>query len=368
MAKRTRYDLGAPGTQELRDSIVHGAYTTEGTMVAFPLCFPSMTIPIAADESRVTALALARDGVIYGGTSGRCAHVFFAMFHGATGLVFDMGRVEGADHCAAVCCGAESVVACMNGAEEGRVVRRGLQGMPFDLLQEWRFSRPPLDELGPAVPGERIVHAVDDGSGDGALLVTERHLVALAIGAGEFRVLGEVPGIGRIARARDGVVVGIDTDGALWRCRPGDGQIERNAVPLPEGDWHTAPIQWARDPVDSTVYTADAAGRLFAYRDDTDFTSCLGRTPHAPVGPMAVAFDGRLFGACGDGIAKTFSYDPATREVRTLGVAVSVLERRRYGYAFGDAITGRDGQIIFGEDDDLGHLWMYFPRILQRRA
>jgi hypothetical protein len=24
---------------------------------------------------------------------------------------------------------------------------------------------------------------------------------------------------------------------------------------------------------------------------------------------------------------------------------------------------GRDGQIIFGEDDDLGHLWLYFPRI-----
>ena len=46
-----------------------------------------------------------------------------------------------------------------------------------------------------------------------------------------------------------------------------------------------------------------------------------------------------------------------------LGVAVSVLERRRYGYVFGDAVTGRDGQIIFGEDDDLGHLWLYFPSI-----
>ena len=45
-----------------------------------------------------------------------------------------------------------------------------------------------------------------------------------------------------------------------------------------------------------------------------------------------------------------------------LGVAVSVLERRRYGYVFGDAVTGRDGQIFFGEDDDLGHLWLYFPR------
>ena len=30
---------------------------------------------------------------------------------------------------------------------------------------------------------------------------------------------------------------------------------------------------------------------------------------------------------------------------------------------FGDAVTGRDGQIFFGEDDDLGHLWIYFPSI-----
>ena len=32
-------------------------------------------------------------------------------------------------------------------------------------------------------------------------------------------------------------------------------------------------------------------------------------------------------------------------------------------YIFGDAVTGRDGQMILGEDYDLGHLWLYFPRI-----
>ncbi len=42
---------------------------------------------------------------------------------------------------------------------------------------------------------------------------------------------------------------------------------------------------------------------------------------------------------------------------------VPVFERRRYGYIFGDAVAGRDGEIIFGEDDDLAHLWRYFPGI-----
>jgi hypothetical protein len=81
------------------------------------------------------------------------------------------------------------------------------------------------------------------------------------------------------------------------------------------------------------------------------------------VGPLAVTFDGRVFGFCGEGIAKLFCYDPNRKEITDLGAAVSVLERRRYGYAFGDAVTGRDGEIIFGEDDDFGHLWLYFPRI-----
>ena len=62
-----------------------------------------------------------------------------------------------------------------------------------------------------------------------------------------------------------------------------------------------------------------------------------------------------------------FCYNPSTRDLSGIGVAASVIERRRNGYAFGDAVTGRDGQIIFGEDDDLGHLWLYFPKIQRRR-
>jgi hypothetical protein len=46
-----------------------------------------------------------------------------------------------------------------------------------------------------------------------------------------------------------------------------------------------------------------------------------------------------------------------------LGVAASVIERRRYGYEFSAAVVGRDGEIVFGEDDFGGHVWLYFPRI-----
>jgi hypothetical protein len=287
------------------------------------------------------------------------------MFHGATGCVLDMGAVEGATETVAVCCGQRKVVGFVNGPAGGRAVTRPLQGLPFDLLQEWGFSRVPYEDLGEIVPGERVVHAVADVARAQAAGVTEAHLFTVALDTGETAVVGEAPGLGRIALSPDGGVVGLDEGGTLWRFDPAAGRLERRAVALPEGRWD-ASTRWAADRAAGRLYMADAGGRLLALKGDGGPADCLGRTRHAPVGAMAVTLDGRLFGWCGEGIARMFCHDPAAGEVRDVGCGVSVLERRRYGYQFADATVGRDGQLYFGEDDDLGHLWVYFPRILPR--
>ena len=84
MTKRKRYNMHAAGTRERIDRIVHGAFVTEGTMVAFPPCFPGVTLPVAADECHITALDVAADGIVYAGTSGRAAHLLVGMFQAAT--------------------------------------------------------------------------------------------------------------------------------------------------------------------------------------------------------------------------------------------------------------------------------------------
>ena len=50
------YDMESPEAKRLIDEIVHGTFVKQGTMVAFPTCFPGTTAPIPADESRITAL------------------------------------------------------------------------------------------------------------------------------------------------------------------------------------------------------------------------------------------------------------------------------------------------------------------------
>jgi outer membrane protein assembly factor BamB len=368
MTKRKRIDLGSEEARRLAKEIWDRTFLSEGTMVAFPLCFPGASAPIPPDESHITALDVASDGTIYGGTSGRRVHLFAGAFHQATGAVFDLGGVEDATGCPAICCGTEHIVACVNGQSEGRLLRCPLQPLPRDLIQEWGFSRPRIEDLGPAVAGEKIVHAVALRGKGVIFIATEGHLLAMEIASGEKKILGEIPGFGCLAIGSQGSVFGLDEGESLWRYRPQDGSLERSSLPLPEGDWYRCPLRWARDPIDGILYTADGDGRLFAFAEEYGFTGPIGRTPLTPIGPMAVTFDGRLFGTCGDGIAQFFCYNPESGFVKSLGIAVSTIERRRYGYAFGDAVTGRYGQLFFGEDDDGGHIWIYFPSILPRAS
>jgi hypothetical protein len=295
------------------------------------------------------------------------------MFHGVTGMVLDMGAVEGANQATAICCGQRQFVAAVNGPDGGRLVTRELQPLPFDLIQEWHIGRTPYRVLGQVVPGERILHAVADAEGQQVIGVTEGHLFVLDIQASTdatasaVDVVGEVPGRARLALGPDNTVFGVDEGATLWAYDVGQGSLRRQAFALPDGNWTMPALMWARDAADGLLYTADADGVLYSFAPEQGFTR-RARTPIAPVGPMAVTLDGRLFGTMGEGMAKLFCYDPVANRVTGLGVAVSVFERRRYGYAFGDAAVGRDGEIILGEDDDLGHLWLYFPRIRGREA
>jgi hypothetical protein len=363
--KKKKYDMNSPEAKALMDELTHGTFMKEGTMVAFPTCFPGASIPIAPDESRITALDTTPEGIVYGGTSGFKTHIFVGMFHGVTGVVFDLKSVDGTTECRAVCCGRKRFLACVNGPKTGgRLLAADLQPLPYDLIQEWGFERPAFDDLGEASSGEPIVHAVSAGIGDKVVGITPRHLFVVDLGTSKHAVVGDVPGIGRIAVASRGNIVGQDGPRHLWSFDPKTRTLRRKAHGLPaDGSWGQTPLMWSKSKEGQGLYTADGNGRLYLFDEDKGFSGALGQTALYPVGPMAVTLDGRLFGFCGPELAKMFCYDPATKKVADLGVAVSVFERRRYGYIFADAVIGRDGEIYFGEDDNLGHVWIYFPKI-----
>lgn len=362
--QKRKFDYSSPQVQKQVEEIQHGSFMRQGTMLAFPLCFPGATIPIVPDESHITALDATPEGIIYGGTSGKRSHILVAMFHGSTGAVFDMKMVDNADHCPAVCCGKNKLAACVNGPNSGgRILTTALHPMASDLIQEWGFLRPDFADWGEPVPGEPIVHAVADASRESVVGITSRHLFSFDFETAKSKVLAEISCIGRLGLASNRNILGLDGTGHLWSYDARTQALHRQAIKLPGGAWGQMPLRWARDSHQGLLYTTDDSGTLFSFHADRGFSSPLGKTMFTPVGPMAVTFDGRVFGFCGDGIAKMFCYEPGRKQITDLGVAISVFERRRYGYVFGDAVAGRDGEIVFGEDDNLGHLWLYYPRI-----
>src|SRR3974377_678641 len=153
MQTKKRVDPNSPEMRALMREIWTDTFTKEGMMVAFPTCLPGETVPIVHDESRITALDIAPDGTIYGGTSGRQTHLFVAAFHGLSGIVFDVGAPAGATQCVAVCFGSSRFVAFTNGQRGGRAVATQRMTLYEDFIQEWGFSRPPLEDLGECVAG-----------------------------------------------------------------------------------------------------------------------------------------------------------------------------------------------------------------------
>lgn len=359
MQAKGRFDPNSPEIKAYEKELAH-QFVREGMMVAFPTCLPGMTTPIIHDECHITALDIDSDGHIYGGTSGRQAHLFAAAFHDLTGVVLDAGVVPDATSSVAVCCGKARTLAFVNGARGGRVIAIPKIDLAQDWIQEWGLEPPALQDLGECVTGEPVVHAICDPSRSTVIGITSGHLFTVDFESGKGLVTGEVSGSGHLGMSRSGVF-GKDEGARLWHFDVASGKIRRAAVDLPQGEWK-GPLRWARGTDPDQLLTADTAGNLFSFDGNKGF-HLLGKAHLAPVGPMAMTPDGRLFGFCGEEMANLFCCDTISGNVSNLGVAASVLEHRRYGYQFGDALTGPDGEIVFGEDDNDGHLWLYFPKI-----
>lgn len=225
------------------------------------------------------------------------------------------------------------------------------------------MHRDPIDDWGEPVPGQKLQHAVADAARETCVGLTANHLFCIDFESGNIEIVAEVNASGRLAVGPNGNIWGIESNGALFCLEPGSRKLTRNALNLPKGRWDAGDRCWGKDASDGKLYIADDDGVLFTFNGQAGFSDPLGKTPVAGVGAMAATFDGRLYGICGSGIGRMFRYHPQTQTIQDLGVAVSVINRRRYGYEFSQAVVGRDGQIFFGENDNLGHLWIYIPRI-----
>ncbi|MEW6753937.1 MAG: hypothetical protein AB1505_23595 [Candidatus Latescibacterota bacterium] len=356
-------------------------FTREGLMVALPLCFPGQSVPPPAGQTAIKGMALnPYTDTLYLGTEGEQAHLLAAMIHQDTGIVHDMGAVPEATSVDALCVLGEDVRFIASGPV-GSALYATAPCIGSFYIQEWGISRRPLERVGAVLEGQPVAHAIPSqdrlaflgvGGQSGEVFRTE-------IQGGRTTVLGQLDARGKYSRRlgmdRDGRIWGTYGNARLWTLDPARGEVERLPLTIPCAagrEQHTQVSAWAVDPDTGTLYGGTRPdGFLFRLNPQTREVVSLGKPCRQDlITCLAVGHDGRLFGMAGtaDDIGHSFCYDPASGSLRDLGIPVSTLTQRQYGYHYACAVTGVDGEIYFGQHERVNYLWIYFPAVPKRKA
>ncbi|MBN2582939.1 MAG: hypothetical protein JXL80_07720, partial [Planctomycetes bacterium] len=166
----------------------------------------------------------------------------------------------------------------------------------------------------------------------------------------------------------DGLVLTTGTSGHIVRYDPQVDSLEMTDVQVPSypgRSLYSRIDAWTYDAATGRLYVGDKADGLLYWLDPRTL-ECrqLGKpTPRIRIRALTAAPDGRIFGMAGqdDDVANMFVYEPATGELRNLGLPLSCIEEKRYGFNFESAATGTQGELYFGESERSSRLFVYFP-------
>jgi hypothetical protein len=355
-------------------------FTREGLMVALPLCFPGQSVPPPAGETAIKVMALnASTDTLYLGTEGDQAHLLAAMIHQDTGVVHDMGAVPEATSIDALSVLGADVRFIASGPAGSKLYSTQRCIGSF-LIQEWGLPRRPLEQVAVVLAGQSVAHAVLSADGSAFLGVTEEsgEVFRTSVRSGETRILGQLDRTGKHARRlcldTTGGLWGTCGNAELWTLAPGADEIERLPLRLPCAagrEQHTQVSAWAADPVTGMLYGGTRPdGFLFTLDPETRRLVALGKPCRQDlITCLTIGHDGRLFGMAGtsEDIGHFFCYDPTEGSLNDLGIPVSTLTTRQYGYHYACAVTGADGEMYFGQHERVNYLWLYFPAVPKRR-
>lgn len=396
----------------LRERYLRSVYVDEGHLETRRLGATEFTRVIPPGESAITALVKDGRGRIFGGTGGTQAHLFYYDPAPDADTVLDVGVIGPAMSVAAL-------VALADGRIFGatRPFKKGAAGQLFVYLPcEYLFRNAP-DRHGPegyaagaarkimdTPPMDRIVSSMDDsnhacgrvellsaplaGEGIGGLVLGRdgktlyglgdasgtlfRYDLAAQTGA-PIGVVDEVQEFSRpLILGPAGKVYGAGAEGRLWRYDPAADRIEflAAAAPALKGRaLYTRVDSWAQDEYAGLIYGGTNDGLIFSFCPASGAVTTLGKpVKEERVRALTVGLDGRVYGVAGEanGMAHLFLYDPATRDLRDLGLPLAAVEEHWSGYEFSAAATGQWGEIYLGEHDRISHLFIYFPPIARR--
>jgi hypothetical protein len=357
---------------------------------------------IPPGESAVTSLVIGADGFLYGGTSGKRAHLF--SLDPQWGHVFLLGHLEEESIYHSLAAAPDSSIYIGTSLSNmGRVDERGRDVLAryedypgghifrFDPIEEREKRKrmqspdpnrrlPFVEDLGIPVPGEGIVCLVMGEGEMYGVTFPGAHFIVTDLATGKTEDKGAICGpplneepFRSIPRAlvigEDGFVWGAGDHGALFHYEPESGEI----VHHPQ---HRLPSELGREfktildamvvGPEGLIYGGTSDGFLFRFDPESMRISNLGKPMwQYRIRGLAFSKDGDLWGVGGErgGGARLFVYRTEEQEFENLGL-LDVNRSPHYAWLAFEAdsmITGPDGTMFIGESGRISHLYLLYP-------
>jgi hypothetical protein len=358
---------------------------------------------IPPGESAITSLVIGTDGRLYGGTSGKRAHLF--VLDPTWDHVFPLGHLPGEESI------QHSMAAAPDGTiwigtslfHKGRIDERGrdilarYEGYPgghlykFDPKKERenrrRMQRPdperPLPfvtDLGIAIEGEGIVCLISGNRELYGITFPDGHFFVTDLETGKTEDKGRICGpplneepFRSISRSllidTHGLVWGSGDYGTLFHYDPGTEEIVHHlALRLPSElgrEFKTIADAMVLGP-DGIIYGGTSDGYIFRFDPEAKKISNLGKpVMQKRIRGLAFSQDGDLYGLGGEpgGAVRLFVYRLSEGSFENLGL-LDVNRTPYYAWLAYDAdsmVTGQEGTIFIGETGRIAHLYILYP-------
>jgi len=351
-----------------RKATVLSPSVCKGAVYSMGLGYPPPGI-LPADESAVSALAVNDWGAVFGATSGKQAHLFWMP---KPFLVADIGSIKGVKDVAG------SIVIDGGGTAYGAGRGRGDPLFTYNTHSgsfnkyhnspdKIRMRRPPFKDDGVA----NLAISWDKNTLAGVGEKTGR-IFLLSLKTRRTRTLPRVSGEGEafsgtLCGGPDNFFYVSGQDGELIRISV-EGDAERLGCLLPcrRGKAYLARASSFVVSRTGRIYGGTEDGYLFSFDPGGRDLISHGRANDIPdLHCLAEGADGVIYGMIGRGpdISHLVSYHPARGEWLDLGVFTSYGRYPRTAYQVGAIAAGKDGQIVVGEKDRLGHVFIYHPPV-----
>ena len=346
------------------------------------LGYPPLDV-IPDGESGITALTVAPNGDIYGATSGARSHLFvLSPIHGFVQPLGYLPDTKSVTHAVVISAAGDVYI---GSGTSGHLLKYTPSNPYRQAIREHDDKALPVTDLGVAVQGQQIFALAIDRNSDMIYGLTspDTHFFSFSISGGKFTDLGvvctKVPEGEKFEKDKimsrmlvvdqKGDVYASGENGSIFKFDKAEQKLVKldlQAPAIPGREPWTRVDAFVRDEVSGLIYGGTSDGYLFRFDPANQTIENLGKPLiQYNIAGLVMAPGGKIYGVGGtaEGMARMFSYTPATGAYEELGF-VDVNRRPYYtwqAYVIGALAVGQHGTIYIGENERISKLYLFYP-------